>query len=289
MNHTTLLARAAAAALATLLFSTPAQAQNQQLWSSYINQCITAKDNANWQDAGTFCDAAMAEAQKFGSNSTQASDTHNVFGNFFRDLGKYADAEDHFLRALRIREQYNCSNCLELVAETQGNLAGLYVFQGRYNEAETMARKAIGIKEQLFGSQHPKVANELNQLALAYKGQGRWAEAESTYLRCIAINEAKAPSSRDLADNYNNLSNLYSDEKSDRFNLTQAVNYGEKALEIYRAILPANHPTLAISYNNLGTKYIQLTQFDKALGLLEQGYAIRKANLPGTHPDYGQS
>ena len=155
--------------------------------------------------------------------------------------------------------------------------------------AETMARKAVGILEQLLGSQHPKVANELNQLALAYEGQGRWAVAESTYLRCIAINEAKAPFTKELAYNYNNLGSLYSNEKSDRFNLTQAVNYKEKALEIRRATLPANHPELADLYNNLGATYIQLTQFDKALGLLEQGYTIRKANLPATHPVQGQS
>ena len=67
------------------------------------------------------------------------------------------------------------------------NLAGLYLAQGRYAEAEPLYKRALVINEKAFGSDHPEVATNLNNLAALYHDQGRYAEAEPLFKRALAI------------------------------------------------------------------------------------------------------
>ncbi len=53
------------------------------------------------------------------------------------------------------------SNSLEVAQD----LAKLYVEQGRYEEAEPLYQRALHIWEQAWGSEHPEVANALENLA----------------------------------------------------------------------------------------------------------------------------
>ncbi|CAF1465947.1 unnamed protein product [Adineta ricciae] len=90
----------------------------------------------------------------------------------------------------------------------------------------------------------------------------------------------------------------------------KALQYYEKGLSIQQQSLPANHPDLATSYNNIGLVYDHMGDYAKALqyyekatsynniGLvygamgdyakgcifLERGREIAKQPLPATHP-----
>jgi tetratricopeptide (TPR) repeat protein len=48
----------------------------------------------------------------------------------------------------------------------------------------------------------------------------------------------------------------------------EALSYYEKALEIWRKTLPANHPSLAQFYNNIGGVYYSMGKCTKALSYL---------------------
>ena len=62
-----------------------------------------------------------------------------------------------------------------------------------------------------------------------------------------------------------------------------------KALEIWKATLLENHPSLAASYNNAGCTYGELGDHNKALEFQLKALEIRKATLPENHPDLAQS
>jgi tetratricopeptide (TPR) repeat protein len=63
-------------------------------------------------------------------------------------------------------------------ATSLNNLAGLYLEQGRYEEAEPLYERALEIRERVLGPEHPDTAMILNNLAELYREQGRYEEAE---------------------------------------------------------------------------------------------------------------
>ena len=82
--------------------------------------------------------------------------------------------------------------------------------QGQYAEAEPLFRRALAIREQALGPDHPDTATSLNNLADLYDSQGRYAEAEPLYRRALAIREqALGPDHPDTATSLNNLARLY--------------------------------------------------------------------------------
>ncbi len=62
------------------------------------------------------------------------------------------------------------------------------------------------------------------------------------------------------------------------------IPFYEKALEIYQKTLPANHPHLAISYNNIGAVYYNMGEDSKALSYVEHALGILQRSLPPNHP-----
>jgi len=53
------------------------------------------------------------------------------------------------------------------------NLAGLYVHQGRYGEAEPLYGRALQLSQEVLGEAHPQTLSSLNQLATLYESQDR--------------------------------------------------------------------------------------------------------------------
>jgi tetratricopeptide (TPR) repeat protein len=68
-----------------------------------------------------------------------------------------------------------------------------------------------------------------------------------------------------------------------------AIGFSEKTLEIEQKTLPANHPRLASSYNNIGFVYASMGEYSKALSYYEKALEIRQKTLPENHPDFAQS
>ena len=58
-----------------------------------------------------------------------------------------------------------------------------------------------------------------------------------------------------------------------------------KAMKIREKVLPPEHPSLAISYNNVGITYAYMKDFSKAVEYLEKALEIREKVLPPEHPD----
>ncbi len=70
------------------------------------------------------------------------------------------------------------------------NQAGTYLqARGRYGEVEPFYQRALAIREQQLGQDHPHTASSLNNLAMLYYTQGKYAEAEPLLQRALAICE----------------------------------------------------------------------------------------------------
>jgi tetratricopeptide (TPR) repeat protein/CHAT domain-containing protein len=204
----------------------------------------------------------------------------------------------------------------------------LHSDQGRYAEAVPYAMKALQLNEAELGTDHPKVAESLNSLAILYKNTGRYVEAESLYQRSLAIRkQAFGPDHPKVATGLNNLGILYDvqgrydtaetlykqaliiREKSFGFShrvVAQSLNnlailyatqgrYGDaeplhlRALEIKKKLLGPEHPNLALSLNNLAILYDSEGRYSEAVPMLKRALVIREKALGPNHPDVAQT
>ena len=61
--------------------------------------------------------------------------------------------------------------------------------RGLYEQAEPLLQRALTIREQMLGPEHPDVGEGLNNLASVKVKQGKYEQAEPLYQRALAIHE----------------------------------------------------------------------------------------------------
>jgi tetratricopeptide (TPR) repeat protein len=72
--------------------------------------------------------------------------------------------------------------------------------------------------------------------------------------------------------------------KKEQGKYREAITYYEKSLKIRQKTLPANHPDLATSYNNIGLVYKNMEEYLKAFSYYEKALEIDQKTLPANHP-----
>ena len=120
--------------------------------------------------------------KKKGPDDPEMANYHNNLGWLQAEQGKYAEAENHYLRAVAITEKHWGPNHPDL-ADQMNNLAGVYRAQARFAEAEALYQRCIKIWQNYSGSDHPNLAIALNNLGGLYALQGRFAPAEALFQR----------------------------------------------------------------------------------------------------------
>ena len=165
--------------------------------------------------------------------------------------------------------------------------AGDYLYQQiRYEEAEPLYQRALGIREQQLGPLHPDTAQSLNRLAGLYKAQGQYEQAEPLYQRALAIREQQlGPLHPHTAQSLNNLAALYVRQGQ----YEQAEPLYQRALAIREQQLGPLHPDTAQSLNNLAALYKSQGQYEQAEPLYQRALAIYEQQLGPLHPDTAQS
>jgi tetratricopeptide (TPR) repeat protein len=157
---------------------------------------------------------------------------------------------------------------------------------GRFSEAIPAAQQALALREKTLGTEHPAVAQSLNNLASLYQKQGRYAEAEPLHKRSLAIWE-KAPCGDhpDVASSLNNLAELYRNQGR----YAEAEPLYKRSLAIWESALGRDHPDVALSLNNMASLYHNRARYEDAEPLYRQSLAIREKALGRDHPQVAQS
>jgi tetratricopeptide (TPR) repeat protein len=167
------------------------------------------------------------------------------------------------------------------------NQAGEYLNErAQYADAGPLFRRALAIREKVFGIEHVSVASSLNNLAGLYYNIGKYTEAESIWNRALTITEnAFGNEDMRVATMLNNLAELYT--KQGRY--VQAEPLYDQSLAIYRKTLGDEHPSVAVSFNNLAELYLQQGKYAEAEPLLKRALDIKEKLLGAEHPDAATS
>ena len=264
-----------------------------------------------------------AELQKYLKNSQDPSYQFSSSGleyllNIFYSLGKYPEAVD-FIKTYLLPKLDNFSNKTkarfrisyadflqasgqyqtalteldkaekyltqadELKAEYLAVRANVYIYQGKYPEAEEMHKQALKIRQEKLPENHPDIAQSLNNLAGVYIYQGKYPEAEELFKQALEIARKTIGQEHPIyAKNLNNLAGVY--ESQGKY--PEAEELYEQALEIGKKTIGENHPDYAIHLNNLALVYNSQGKYPEAEELYKQALEIDKKTIGEGHPNY---
>jgi tetratricopeptide (TPR) repeat protein len=161
-------------------------------------------------------------------------------------------------------------------------VARFYAGQGSYELALLWHEKCLGKCHLRFGSEHPDVANSLDNLAGIHDHQGRYSEAEPLYQQALEISKRLlGPKHPSVATSLNNLACLH--HKQGRYEESKLLQ--QEALEIKQTLLGNEHPSVATSLHNLAGVFRSQGQHQKAEPLYQQALEIRRKLLGNEHPE----
>ena len=143
---------------------------------------------------------------------------------------------------------------------------------GNASEAEKMLKAALDVAKE-FGSQDPRLAVSLNNLARLYLGQRRYEEAEDLCSRALAIAEGeRGPGHPDVAVSLNNLAAVYREQG--RYD--QAEPLYKEALAIWDKAGVASPLGLATTLENYATLLRKMSRHAEADAMERRAKDLRQ-------------
>jgi tetratricopeptide (TPR) repeat protein len=165
-------------------------------------------------------------------------------------------------------------------AETHRSLGITYLRWGKFDEAEAEIRRALELRIEKLGSEHPDVAMTYHTLGNVLREQGQLDEAGAAYEEAIAIADATMPGHPETA--------LLRQSKGA---ILVAQGKPDEAEQLYRTILAewepklgAEHTTIAAVRNNLAGMLLARGETNGALELLRAVLDGRARTMGEEHP-----
>lgn len=203
---------------------------------------ISRLANTNYQ-LGHFKEAenlnkrALAIAEKAGQGSSGASLCNNL-GLIYTALGRFSEAESMFKRSLKSLE--NRPDETEMLGQTLGNLASLYMDKMEPKLAEPLYRRALQIKQKAVGADSIELLTELSNLGNCYRYQSQFPQAQELFDRALKLVNKSSLAESQKAEFFNNLALLYVAQRK----YSQAETLYRRAIAALEPSLGKDHPTL---------------------------------------------
>jgi CHAT domain-containing protein/Flp pilus assembly protein TadD len=175
--------------------------------------------------------------------------------------------------------------------------------RGQYEEAETLHHQVLAIHEKTLGPMHPTTANSMSNLGRVLDLQGKYAEAEKMYRQSLAVREKVLGRDHpDVATNLNNLAKVMQDLGKDQSisvseararartgaavgALTEIETMYRRALAIQDRSLGREHPSTALTLNNLGGLFAVRGDFAQAEQMQRAALGTMEKVFGEQHPD----
>jgi non-specific serine/threonine protein kinase/serine/threonine-protein kinase len=183
-----------------------------------------------------------------------------ILAQVYSDDFRFEQAIERFRQALAELSAWDDPRAEAAEISTLNDLAVVFLRQQEYAQAEPLLRRALGMGESLFGTNHPSVLPSVSNLAGSLRQQGRPAEALPFYQRARdSAHEMYGPDHpQSLATEYN-LANCLLD-----------LGRTDEALSLHRAALAS---ALRLEPDNrfrLGMFRLGLGRSAREAGLLDE-------------------
>ncbi|HEX4823992.1 MAG TPA: CHAT domain-containing tetratricopeptide repeat protein [Candidatus Polarisedimenticolaceae bacterium] len=195
-------------------------------------------------------------------------------GGLIDELGDPETAHAYYERALAIQEKSSPGSAR--IASLLNNVAFEMKKIGRTKDAVPLYERALAIRRDKLGDEHPSTALSLQNLAMALHETGRTAEAVPMLEQSMAIRERKlGPDHPDLAVSLSNLARV--DYESGH--AADALPLIERALAIREAKLGPSHPDTARAEVLRARVLAALGKTDEAIDAAIAAEAVSRADV----------
>lgn len=221
------------------------------------------------------------ELLKKQPNSTNVAATFNNIATSYIHLGRYDEALDYLLRALKIYEKRAGADRIAR-CETLNNLGVLYSQLENHPKAIEYSKRALDIYKRTYGEDHPDNISLYINIGVDYAKLADYETALNYLFHALELQEKTLGLDHpNCASCYGSLSGIY----SHMGNYTLALEYRQKSIAVIIKIKGEIHPDMADEYEGLGGIYCDLGDCDKALKYLFRALKIREKALGTEHPD----
>ena len=199
-------------------------------------------------------------------------------GRILEEKGAYPQAIALLQEAVRLRSAGEHS-VTDLAGATY-ELANAYFYAGRYKEAEALNQRLLVMNRDIYGPNHPRVAEVLVNLGAIQQDSGHYAEAEKYQRQALEITRKFYGEThyRTAAGFTLVARSLVYQKKYD-----DAVPLLRLALSIQERVFGPVHPKVASAVNELGTVALQKGDPDAATLHFRRMLDIYRAVYPTGH------
>lgn len=219
----------------------------------------------------------LVETEKqYSSESDEYIKALNELGGTLKYVGYYDEAENNLKRSLEIiKKKYGDNNLA--YATSLLNLTEVYRFAQKLNLLEENYKKIVKIYQDNSADNSFSYAGLCNNFGLYYQNIGDMKSAYNLHLKSL-----------DILKNYDSEEYLleYAVTLSNLFNpcyqlgmKEKAVEYLNKAIDIFEKNVGTEHPLYSASLNNMAIYYYNERELNKAIEFFERTAEISKKTM----------
>jgi serine/threonine-protein kinase len=183
----------------------------------------------------------------------------------------------------RGREQIQSLTGQPVVKARMLHLMGtIYRERSEYATARSLLKRALSLRDSLYGTRHPEVATTVHALAVLEKDDGRYARADSLYRVALDVRRSTlGPNDPDLATSLNDYGIL----KQIMDDYAAAESLYAQALRIDRDYYGRMHGNTAQTLQNLAVAHRKQGLLQEADSLYRAALSIQRQVYGRAHPD----
>lgn len=219
----------------------------------------------------------LAETEKqYGIESDEYIKALNELGGTLKYVGYYDEAENNLKKSLEIiKKKYGDNNLA--YATSLLNLTEVYRFAQKFNLLEENYKKIVKIYQVNSADNSFSYAGLCNNFGLYYQNIGDMKSAYDLHLKSL-----------DILKNYDSEEYLleYAVTLSNLFNpcyqlgmKEKAVEYLNKAIDIFEKNVGIEHPLYSASLNNMAIYHYNERELNKAIEFFERAAEISKKTM----------
>ena len=219
----------------------------------------------------------LAETEKqYGIESDEYIKALNELGGTLKYVGYYDEAENNLKNSLEIiKKKYGDNNLA--YATTLLNLTEVYRFAQKFNLLEENYKKIVKIYQDNSADNSFSYAGLCNNFGLYYQNIGDMKSAYDLHLKSLDILK-NYDSEEYLLEYAVTLSNLFN--PSYQLGMKKkAVEYLNKAIDIFEKNVGTEHPLYSASLNNMAIYYYNEGKLNRAIEFFKRAVEISKKTM----------
>ena len=219
----------------------------------------------------------LAETEKqYGIESDEYIKALNELGGTLKYVGYYDEAENNLKNSLEIiKKKYGDNNLA--YATTLLNLTEVYRFAQKFNLLEENYKKIVKIYQDNSADNSFSYAGLCNNFGLYYQNIGDMKSAYDLHLKSLDILK-NYDSEEYLLEYAVTLSNLFN--PSYQLGMKKkAVEYLNKAIDIFEKNVGTEHPLYSASLNNMAIYYYNEGKLNRAIEFFKRAAEISKKTM----------